>query len=92
VFAAAVPLSIPAERWVRNGGDVRRLFSGGDDYLVLFSAAPEDRDAIAASDPSGELRLCRVGYVEAAKGVVIEGSDGRALIFEGAGYAHHLGC
>jgi thiamine-monophosphate kinase len=91
LWASAVPLSIPAERWVRNGGDIRALLSGGDDYVVLFSAAPEDRAAIAACDPAGELRLSRVGVVEAGEGLVVEAGDGRPIAFDHFGFSHRLG-
>jgi thiamine-monophosphate kinase len=91
LFQPAIPLSIPAERWVRNGGDIRELLTGGDDYVVLFTAAAENREAVAACDPKRELRLCRVGVIEAGEGVIIEGENGRPLSFERRGYSHGLG-
>jgi thiamine-monophosphate kinase len=88
---SGVPLSIPAERWLRNGGDIRALLTGGDDYVVLFTAAPEDRTAIAANDPGGELRLSRIGSVEAGEGVVVDDGEHRPLAFERGGFSHSLG-
>lgn len=85
----AIPLSIPAERWVRNGGDLRQLLTGGDDYVVLFTAAPTNRAEIARCDPGGSLRLTRIGAVEAGEGVAAE--DGSTLVFERGGYAHRIG-
>lgn len=91
IEATEIPLSIPAQRWVDTGGDLVSLLTGGDDYVVLFSAAPEAREALMAADKSMALRLTRIGRVEAGAGVVIVGANGEPMRITNAGYAHALG-
>jgi thiamine-monophosphate kinase len=87
----AVPFSIPAERWAFTGGDVRKLITGGDDYVVLFTAPAELRGAIEAAEGSQALRLARIGKVEAGHGVVFANARGEAISIPEAGYSHRLG-
>lgn len=91
LVANAIPFSIPAQRWAFAGGDFRKLITGGDDYVVLFTAPPEARAAIEASDPDGALRLARIGYVEAGTGVAVLDSEGRAVPMPQTAFVHKLG-
>jgi thiamine-monophosphate kinase len=91
IEANAIPFSPPALRWAFSGGDVRKLMSGGDDYVVLFTAAPEQRAAIESMDTDGTLRLSRIGAVLAGEGVTIVDREGAPLPLDEAGYAHKLG-
>ena len=91
IEANSIPFSIPAERWALGGGDFRKLITGGDDYVVLFTAAEADREAIAAMDADGALRLTRIGRVDAGAGVVVLDASGRAVPIEAASYSHKLG-
>lgn len=89
--ASSIPLSIPAQRWVLNGGDMRELFTGGDDYIVLFTASARERALVSACDANGDLRLSRVGAVEVGEGVIIEDDAARPLDLGEAGHTHRLG-
>jgi thiamine-monophosphate kinase len=91
IEANDIPLSIPAQRWVQTGGDFRKLVTGGDDYVVLFTASPDMRDAILAADADRSLRLTRVGRVEAGAGVTLVDWNGVAIPVPEAGYSHQLG-
>ncbi|MEQ1489321.1 MAG: thiamine-phosphate kinase [Terricaulis sp.] len=88
----AVPFSIAAERWAFSGGDVRKLVTGGDDYVMLFTAPSELRGAIEAAEGSQALRLARIGVVEAGSGVTVVDAKGQAIPIPDAGYSHKLGC
>jgi thiamine-monophosphate kinase len=88
----AVPFSIPAERWAFTGGDVRKLITGGDDYVVLFTAPSELRSAIEVAEGSQALRLARIGVVEAGHGVTVADAKGQPIAIPDAGYSHKLGC
>ncbi len=88
----AIPLAIPALRWVQTGGDVRQLIVGGDDYVVLFTAPPDARAALAEADPDGALRLSRIGRVVEGQGVTFVDVGGDAIAFGARGYVHRLGC
>jgi thiamine-monophosphate kinase len=87
----AVPFSIPAERWAFTGGDVRKLITGGDDYVVLFTAPAELRGVIEAAEGSQALRLARVGVAEAGEGVVVVDRAGQPIAISDAGCFHKLG-
>lgn len=87
----AVPFSIPGERWCFTGGDVRKLITGGDDYVVLFTAPAELRGAIEAAEGSAALRLARIGKVEAGTGVTVVDLKGQPIPIPDAGYSHKLG-
>lgn len=91
IEASAIPLSIPAERWVQGGGDFRKLITGGDDYVVLFTAPPTAREALSAADPDQSLRLTRIGQVEAGAGVEIVDGAGAPLPISSGGFSHRLG-
>lgn len=91
IEANAIPFAPPALRWAFSGGDVRKLITGGDDYVVLFTAAPEQRAAIEAIDIDGSLRLSRIGSVLEGAGVTIVDRAGVPLPLDEAGYAHKLG-
>lgn len=87
----AVPFSIAAERWAFTGGDVRKLITGGDDYVVLFTSPAELRGAIEAAEGSAALRLARIGVVEAGQGVSVVDAKGQSIPLSHMGYAHKLG-
>ena len=87
----AVPFSIAAERWAFSGGDVRKLITGGDDYVVLFTAPAEVRGAIEAAEGSQALRLSRIGVVEAGAGVTVVDAKGQTIAVPDTGYSHKLG-
>ena len=91
IEANAIPLSIPAQRWAMNGGDFRKLITGGDDYVVLFTAAAEARAALEAAEGGRPWRLTRIGRVEAGAGVDVLDLQGNLVPLEGTGYAHKLG-
>ncbi|MBN8608191.1 MAG: thiamine-phosphate kinase [Caulobacterales bacterium] len=91
IEANDVPLSIPAQRWAQTGGDFRKLVTGGDDYVVLFTASPEMREALHAADPDKSLRLTRIGRAEAGEGVALVDWKGAAIPIPEAGYSHQLG-
>jgi thiamine-monophosphate kinase len=91
IEANAIPFSIPAERWAMSGGDFRKLITGGDDYVVLFTAAAEARPALEAAEQGRPLRLARIGRVEPGAGVEVVDRQGYPVPLPEAGYAHQLG-
>jgi thiamine-monophosphate kinase len=91
IEANAIPFSFAAQCWAFSGGDFRKLITGGDDYVVLFTAAEADREAIAAVDGDGALRLTRIGRVESGAGVVVLDAAGNAVPIDIASYSHKLG-
>lgn len=90
IEAAHVPLAIPAARWVANGGELTSLLTGGDDYVVLFTADPGARGALEA-EAAPDLRLARIGRVEAGEGVTVVDGEGAPLAIGAPGFTHRLG-
>jgi thiamine-monophosphate kinase len=91
IEANEIPFSIPAMRWMQLGGDFRKLVTGGDDYVVLFTAPPEQRASLEAIDSADALRLTRIGRVEAGEGVRIVDRSGAAIPIPVGGFEHKLG-
>jgi thiamine-monophosphate kinase len=87
IEAAAVPLSAAAQAALVQGvATLADLFAGGDDYELLFTAAPAVRDQLLAAG------MHRIGRVESGEGVAVFAADGSRLTFASAGFSHRLGC
>jgi len=88
IHAGDVPLSDAGRGFLTNPkADLRALLTGGDDYQTLFTAPPEQRDAIRQSG----LPLTRIGQVEAGAGVHVLGPSGEPMALEKTGWAHFSG-
>jgi thiamine-monophosphate kinase len=66
---AALPLAVQHEC----------LLAGGDDYELLFSAAPESADAVRAAGLAAGVAVTRVGGIEAGSGLRFVDRAGRAV-------------
>ncbi|HLS54908.1 MAG TPA: thiamine-phosphate kinase [Zeimonas sp.] len=66
----------------------RLALAGGDDYELLFSAAPENREAIEAIGRRLELPLSRIGRIVAGEGLRLRDARGRPLAFDAHGFDH----
>lgn len=91
IQANDIPFSIPAQRWALTGGDFRKLITGGDDYVVLFTAPESAREAITAAEGDRALRLSRIGRVEAGEGVTVLDAAGEPVPLTHGGFTHKLG-
>lgn len=91
IAANQIPFSIPAQRWAFTGGDFRKLITGGDDYVVLFTAPAAAREAVAAAEGDRALRLSRIGWVEEGEGVSVLDAAGQSVPLPLDGFAHKLG-
>ena len=64
------------------------VLSGGDDYELVFTAAPERRPEIENISRDLGLPVARVGIVRAGEArLVVVGSDGQPMSFK-AGFDH----
>ncbi|MFP5406690.1 MAG: thiamine-phosphate kinase [Gammaproteobacteria bacterium] len=67
---------------------MRLALSGGDDYELLFTAAPENRVAIEAlAGPLG-LPLTRIGRIDAGEALHVVDARGRSLPWNQGGFDH----
>ena len=84
----ATPLSAPALAWLAAQGDRRlgltALLNGGDDYEVLFTAAPSARGRLLEAADDAGVPLRQIGAVAAGQGVDAGG-------IPASGHVHRLG-
>jgi thiamine-monophosphate kinase len=67
------------------------VLAGGDDYELVFTAAPGQRDAIARISRRLRVRLTRIGSItrpRRGQQVTVIGPDGRPMILAKTGYKH----
>ena len=89
INADAVPLSAAARRAIDGGkAAIADLVTGGDDYELLFCAAPSARGDIDALGRRLELDVSRIGTIEHGQGVTVVDADGRPLALGRTGYQH----
>jgi len=67
---------------------MRLALAGGDDYELLFAAAPENRIAIEALGERLGLRLTRIGEFDAGDAVRILDERDRPIAWAGHGFDH----
>jgi thiamine-monophosphate kinase len=83
--ADAMPLS-PAARGLPGARDA--ALTGGDDYELLFSAAPERRAEIEALPRRLELPLTRIGAIRTEPDLHVLDEAGREIPISKAGWQH----
>lgn len=88
VRLADLPLAPGVEAAARAGGhDPRELAAAaGDDYELLFTTAPERREAIESAARSAGAGVSWIGSVEAGSGVRLVGPEGDTVVL--SGYEH----
>src|SRR5690606_15818548 len=88
VEIAAMPLAGVLTR-NRDSSEVFRLaMTAGDDYELVFTAAPGKRKAVAAAAAKAGVRVSRIGRVLKGEGVEVLDLSGRALAFDVSGFDH----
>jgi thiamine-monophosphate kinase len=89
VDAGRVPLSPAAGAAMARGlGGLDKALTGGDDYELLFTAAPDRADAVAGLSEKLGLRLTRIGRMISGQGVAVVGDDGCPMRLAAGGYRH----
>jgi thiamine-monophosphate kinase len=92
ITAERAPLSAQTRAWLaRCKLDLASALAGGDDYQILFTAAPQKRAAIEAAGQARNIAVTRIGAVEAGAGVSLVDGAGREIETKARGYTHKLG-
>jgi thiamine-monophosphate kinase len=89
IMADAVPLSTAARAAL--AADVALLpliLTGGDDYELLFAAAPEDAEAVQAASVIAGVPVARLGRFIAGEGVVVRDASGATIMLPHGGWSH----
>ncbi|MGD1878252.1 MAG: thiamine-phosphate kinase [Kiloniellaceae bacterium] len=85
----AVPVSAASQAALSLLGAPRQaLLGGGDDYELLFAAAPAQRDAVAALSGRLGLPIARIGRARAESGLVLRDAAGSDVPLESGGWTH----
>jgi thiamine-monophosphate kinase len=66
------------------------LLHGGDDYELLFCAAPADRERVRAAAVQAGVAVSRIGTIEAAPGLRVVDAEGRAVVVAERAFDHFL--
>jgi len=64
------------------------LLNGGDDYELLFTAAPADRAAIEAAALASQTPVQRIGQISAAPGLRLLDAGGQPVALAPRGFDH----
>ncbi|MCJ9430402.1 thiamine-phosphate kinase [Kordiimonas marina] len=86
---ALLPVSAQAQAAVAENPAVKPLiWSGGDDYELVFTAPPAMRAEIAARARAQGVAVTRIGQIEAKKGVRLVDPGGQLVQIGREGYQH----
>jgi len=79
-------------QWANSGIDAQRVrdcvFSGGDDYELVFTAAPAHAAAVAAAAHASGTPVRRIGRIDTLPGLRVLDSLGRAVAASDSGFDH----
>ena len=86
---AAVLATCP---WATSGIDAQLLrdcvLSGGDDYELVFTAAPAHAAAVAAAAHASGTPVRRIGHIDTLPGLRVVDNAGHAMTTGGGGFDH----
>jgi thiamine-monophosphate kinase len=89
IMADAAPLSVAARAALAADAALLPLIlTGGDDYELLFAAAPEDADAVRTASAASGVPVVRIGRFIAGEGVVVRDASGAAITLPQGGWSH----
>ena len=71
--AAAGPAHAPS---ANAGQDLQHALNGGDDYELLFTAAPAQREAVRAAGAASATPVTRIGRIDPAQGAWLQDAQG----------------
>lgn len=89
IRAEAVPLSGAARRALAaDPALLARILGGGDDYELLFAAAPADAARVLAAGAATQTPVTRIGRFLDGAGVMVLDAGGTPLDLPAAGWSH----
>ena len=78
--------------WARSVIDVQRVRecvrNGGDDYELVFTAAPAHAQAVAAASRASSTAVQRIGRIDTLPGLRVVDSAGHAMAINSQGFDH----
>ena len=91
VEATRVPVANVLRNLCTPAQALELALTAGDDYELVFTAAPGQRQSVDAAARTAGVGVTRIGHVCAGEGVSVVGVDGNALTFSRQGYDHFSG-
>ena len=88
IEAGHIPLSEPFQAAVPMAQQLELAATGGDDYELLFTAAPAATEQIRTLSRTLGLRLSAIGQVKEGQGVILHDSQGQVYQFRRQGWVH----
>ncbi len=88
VELAKVPQSAAMQRYAEMAVAQQARLSGGDDYELCFTAAPESQNKISALARKLNLPLTRIGVIKFGKGLKVINEAGKRMKLSKLGYDH----
>ena len=83
------PLSDAARAVVAlKASEISTIATGGDDYQVLATVAPQNVAGFVAAAAQADVRVAEIGRIMDGCEVVVLGPDGNAISFKRTGYDH----
>ena len=67
---------------------LRCVLAGGDDYELVFTAAPSQRQAVQAAAQASATPVTCIGQIEAAPGLRLVDAHGHPVAFSGTSFDH----
>lgn len=89
IYAEQVPFSEEAKRIIADESIyLKRALTGGDDYEILLTVAPEQVEEFLKSSKDLSFRVTSIGKIIAGEGVKVFDNSGEAIEFEQTSYIH----
>jgi thiamine-monophosphate kinase len=89
IEAARVPLSDVARRAVAADSErLATILTGGDDYELAFTVAPDDRKAVLALGRELGLPIAEIGAMKGGQGVQVLDREDKPINFDRTGWQH----
>jgi thiamine-monophosphate kinase len=89
VEAGRVPLSPAARTCMKdNPALIEDILTGGDDYELVFSAAPASQQAIEIAAAKAGTKVTQIGHISAGNGVIVTDATGGPMILAREGFRH----
>jgi len=86
--AAAIPVASVVRALRDPAAALELALTAGDDYELVFTAAPDEHAAVLAAAVSAGVAVSRIGSVAAGQGVEVRTADGQLLHFARQGFQH----
>lgn len=89
IWQADLPVSEEAEALIMTDASLRdKVWSGGDDYQIVFTAPPRKRSVISGIGARNSVQIRRIGQVLHGEGVELLDHKGEIVQVSSGGYTH----